>query len=188
MLAEEQHHGIALEVRQQAQIGLSELIDRSLSDSGNKTLAILDQITDPHNLGAVLRAAEGAGIDGVIATRDKSSPLTPAVVRASAGASNFMPLVQTGNLQRTLAELKSRGYWIVGMQLDERSQNLYEAEIPLPCAVVFGAEGTGLRRLTQRECDLTVVIPMQGVLESLNVSQAAAIFFYELHRRSIHEQ
>jgi 23S rRNA (guanosine2251-2'-O)-methyltransferase len=164
-------------------MSLDQLIDQSLSDAGHKVIAVLDQVADPHNLGAVLRAAEGAGIDGVVATRDNSSPITPAVVRASAGAANFVPLVHTTNLQRTLAELKSRGYWIVGMHLDEKAQNLYEAQIPSPCALVLGAEGQGLRRLTQRECDLTLLIPMCGVLESLNVSQAAAVVFYELHRR-----
>ena len=160
---------------------LEKLIEQSLKR--NKLIVVLDEVTDPHNLGAVMRAAETSGADGIIVTTDRSVKLTSAAVRASAGACEFIPMVSVGNLQRALKELKKSGYWVVGLDGGPGTQDLYKTKIPSPLVVVLGSEGKGIRVLTAKECDLLVAIPMEGFIESLNVSQAASVFLYEIMRR-----
>jgi 23S rRNA (guanosine2251-2'-O)-methyltransferase len=145
-------------------------------------LLVLDGVTDPHNLGACLRVANGAGAHAVIAPKDRAVGVTPTVSKVGSGAAEETPYVMVTNLARALGELKERNIWIVGA--DERAgETLYEAELPESIAWVLGAEGEGMRRLTRESCDLLVRIPMAGGVESLNVSVSAGICLYESVRR-----
>ena len=177
------HQGVACVLKKQKELLLGELIARS--QLRNKLLVICDQIADPQNLGAIMRVAESAGADGVIVTTDRSAPITQVVMRASAGACQFLPVVQVKNLQRTLKELKEAGFWTVGLDKNDNAKQLYDTRIPTPTAIILGSEGKGIRRLTAKECDLIVAIPMAGFIESLNVSQAASVVLYELVRRKL---
>jgi 23S rRNA (guanosine2251-2'-O)-methyltransferase len=145
-------------------------------------LVCLDQVSDPHNLGAVCRTAEGAGATGVIVPAHGSVRVTPAVARASAGAVEHLAVAVVTNLARFLGEVKSGALWVIGAAGDaERS--MWEADLSGGLALVFGAEGKGLRPLVRRTCDDLVSIPLEGTVESLNVSVAAAILLYEAKRQ-----
>lgn len=145
-------------------------------------LLVLDGVQDPHNLGACLRTAEGAGVDAVVVPRDQAVGLTPAVRRVAAGAAETVPLFQVTNLARTLTELKEGGVWVVGTA-DEAEGDLYAADLRGPLALVLGGEERGLRRLTRERCDFLVRIPMSGAVSSLNVSVAAGVCLYEAVRQ-----
>lgn len=148
-------------------------------------LLVLDGIQDPHNLGACLRTADAAGVHAVIAPRDKSVGLTPAVRKVASGAAERIPFVQVTNLARTLAWIQQEGVWITGMAL-EATQSLYEMDFKGATAVVVGAEGTGARRLTREHCDYLVRIPMaEGAVESLNASVAAGVVLFEVRRQRL---
>lgn len=147
-------------------------------------LLVLDGVTDPHNLGACLRVANAAGANAVVAPKDRAAGITPAVSKVASGAAEATPYLMVTNLARTLAGLKERNIWIVGT--DERAeQTLYDADLPDAVAWVLGAEGEGMRRLTRESCDFLVRIPMQGEVESLNVSVAAGIVLFESARRRL---
>jgi len=147
-------------------------------------LLILDGIQDPHNLGACLRVADGAGAHAVIAPKDRSCGLTLAAMKVASGAAESVPYVVVTNLARTMRDLKDRGIWLVGTA-DAATQTLYEAKLDCSVGLVMGAEGEGLRRLTQDTCDLLVSIPMLGSVESLNVSVASGVCLYEARRRRL---
>ncbi|MBN1684143.1 MAG: 23S rRNA (guanosine(2251)-2'-O)-methyltransferase RlmB [Gammaproteobacteria bacterium] len=145
-------------------------------------LLILDGVQDPHNLGACLRTADAAGIQAVIVPKDQATGLTPVVRKVASGAAETVPLIQVTNLARTIRKLKDCGIWIVGA--DERAdQTIFETELKGPIAIVLGAEGKGLRRLTKEHCDFLVKIPMQGTVSSLNVSVAAGVCLFETVRQ-----
>lgn len=146
-------------------------------------LLVADQVTDPRNLGALLRSAEATGVGGVVIPRDRSAPVTPVVAKASAGAIAFVPVTQIVNLARGLRELQHAGYWIVGLD-GSAPQSLFDFAFPELCALVVGAEGKGLRPLTRASCDHLVSIPMLGHVGSLNVSVAAAVALYERVRQA----
>lgn len=143
---------------------------------------ILDGVQDPHNLGACFRSAEAAGVHAIIAPKDKSVGLTSVVSKVASGAAEKVHFVQVTNLVRALEELKTLGLWIFGAAM-EAEQTLYQADLTGPIAIVLGAEGKGLRRLTQEHCDHLIKIPMVGTVESLNVSVAAGIFMFEVVRQ-----
>ena len=145
-------------------------------------LVALDQVTDPHNLGAVIRTAEGAGATGVVVPAHGSAQITPAVARASAGAVEHLPVGVVTNLARFLGEVKSGELWVVGAAGDA-PRSMWEADLSGGLALVFGAEGKGLRPLVRRTCDDLVSIPLEGTVESLNVSVAAAVLVYEAKRQ-----
>jgi len=145
-------------------------------------LLVLDGVQDPHNLGACLRTADGAGVHAVIAPRDRAVGLTPIVRKVASGAAESIPFIQVTNLARTLRELKDKGIWLVGAD-GEAAMGIFAADLRGPSAVVMGAEGQGLRRLTREHCDFLVRIPMAGTVESLNVSVAAGIFLFEAVRQ-----
>jgi 23S rRNA (guanosine2251-2'-O)-methyltransferase len=145
-------------------------------------LLILDGVQDPHNLGACLRAADGAGAHAVIAPKDRSVGLTTAAIKVASGAAESVPYIVVTNLARTLRDLKDRGIWLVGTD-DAAPQSLYKAKLEGAIGIVLGAEGEGLRRLTKETCDLLVSIPMRGTVESLNVSVASGICLYEARRQ-----
>jgi 23S rRNA (guanosine2251-2'-O)-methyltransferase len=145
-------------------------------------ILFLDGITDPQNLGALLRSADGAGIGHVVIPKDRSATITPAALKASAGAAHHLAIYRITNLVRALEELKHRGYWIVG--LDGRAQtSIYDRAYPDRVGIVLGSEGSGIRPLVRQHCDFLASIPMLGRVESLNVAVAGAIFLYELLRR-----
>ena len=145
-------------------------------------LVVLDGIEDPHNLGALIRTADGAGVDGVLIPERRAVGLTGTVVKASAGASEHLPIARVTNISRTLDEIKERNVWTVG--LDERgSQSYTDLDYKMHCAIVLGAEGKGLHDLVRRRCDFLVSIPMSGQVRSLNVSVAGAVVMYEVARQ-----
>jgi 23S rRNA (guanosine2251-2'-O)-methyltransferase len=145
-------------------------------------VVVLDGIEDAHNLGALIRTADGAGADGVVIPERRAVGLTGTVVKASAGASEHLPIARVTNIARTLEELKERGLWTVG--LDERGTQSYdELDYKMHCAVILGAEGKGLHDLVRKRCDFLVSIPMYGQVPSLNVSVAGAIVMYEVARQ-----
>lgn len=145
-------------------------------------LLILDGVQDPHNLGACLRSAAAAGVDAVIAPKDRAAPLTPAARKVASGAADVVPLVSVTNLARTLKELKKRGVWTVGLA-GEAATSLHATDLSGPLALIVGAEGSGLRRLTKKHCDFLAYIPMTDAVESLNVSVSAGIGLFEAVRQ-----
>jgi 23S rRNA (guanosine2251-2'-O)-methyltransferase len=158
-------------------------LDEILDEAGAPALVLaLDGVTDPHNLGACLRVADGAGAHAVIAPKDHAVGLSATVAKVASGAAETVPYLMVTNLSRTLGELKERGLRVVGAAGDaERS--LFDADLRGPLALVLGAEGRGLRQLTRRGCDELLRIPMAGAVESLNVSVAAALCLYEARRQ-----
>lgn len=147
-------------------------------------LLVLDGVTDPHNLGACLRVADGAGAHGVIVPRDRSVGLNATVAKVASGAAGVVPYIAVTNLARTLRELKERDILIVGMA-DEAEKSLYETDMTGGVALVMGSEGQGMRRLTRETCDVLAGIPMFGQVESLNVSVASGVCLYEARRQRL---
>jgi 23S rRNA (guanosine2251-2'-O)-methyltransferase len=145
-------------------------------------IVALDQVSDPHNLGAVIRTAEAAGATGVVVPAHGSARVTPAVARASAGAVEHLPVAVVTNLARYLEEIKSGDLWVAAAA-GESGTPMWETDLSGGLAFVFGAEGKGLRPLVRRTCDLHVAIPLLGQVESLNVSVAAAVLLYEARRQ-----
>ncbi|MFN3587227.1 MAG: 23S rRNA (guanosine(2251)-2'-O)-methyltransferase RlmB [Moraxellaceae bacterium] len=146
-------------------------------------LLLLDNVTDPHNLGACLRSADAAGVQAVITPRDKSASITPVVRKVACGAAEVLPFFQVTNLARCMVMLKERGIWLLGTALEEGAQSLYDASLTGPLGIVMGAEGSGMRRLTREHCDSLVYIPMAGSVESLNVSVATGVTLFEARRQ-----
>ena len=145
-------------------------------------VVVLDGVEDPHNLGAILRTADAAGADGIVIPEHRAASVTGTVTKASAGASEHLPIAKVTNIARTVEELKERNLWTVG--LDERGSQTYDAlDYNMDCALVLGAEGKGLHDLVKRKCDFLVSIPMLGKVSSLNVSVAAAVVLYEIVRQ-----
>jgi 23S rRNA (guanosine2251-2'-O)-methyltransferase len=145
-------------------------------------IVVLDGVEDPHNLGAILRTADAAGADGAVIPERRAAGVTGTVAKASAGASEHLPIAKVTNIARTVEELKNRHIWTVG--LDERSVQAYDAlDYKMDCAVVLGAEGKGVHELVKKKCDFLVSIPMLGHVPSLNVSVAAAVVLYEVVRQ-----
>lgn len=145
-------------------------------------LLILDEINDPHNLGACLRTAAAAGMHAVVVPKDHSVSMTETVRRIACGAAEIVPVVRVTNLARTMKQLQKAGVWLVGAA-GEAPDSLYGTDLTGPLAIVMGSEGSGLRRLTRENCDYVVSIPMSGAVESLNVSVAAGIFLFEAVRQ-----
>ena len=143
---------------------------------------MLDCVQDPHNLGAILRTADGAGVAAVIAPRDKSVGITETVLRVSVGAAGKVPFIQVTNLARTMRDMQQAGIWLVGTS-DKGDRSLYDTDLRGPIGIVMGAEGDGMRRLTEETCDFLVRIPMAGSVPCLNVSVAAGVCLYEAVRQ-----
>jgi 23S rRNA (guanosine2251-2'-O)-methyltransferase len=152
---------------------------------GASLVLVLDGVTDPHNLGACLRVADGAGAHAVVAPRDHAVGLNATVAKVASGAAETVPYLMVTNLARTLGELKERDIQVIGTS-DDAEQTLYDLDLRGPVALVLGAEGKGMRQLTRKTCDTLVRIPMAGAVESLNVSVAAAVCLYEVLRQRRH--
>ena len=147
-----------------------------------KLVLVLDGVQDPHNLGACLRTADAAGVGLVILPKDGSAGLTPVARRSAAGAAEVVPILLATNLARVLRRLKEQGVWLAGTT-DQAQQDIYQASLDGPLALVMGSEGKGMRRLTEELCDFLVRIPMQGTVSSLNVSVATAVCLFEIKRQ-----
>jgi 23S rRNA (guanosine2251-2'-O)-methyltransferase len=178
MAAGGRHQGVVASALEPPALGEDDL--EALLDGLDEPafLLILDGVQDPRNLGACLRTADAAGMHAVVVPRDRAAGLTGAGRKAAAGAADTVPLVRVVNLARCLKKLKARGIWLVGADA-EGSGTVFEADLTGPLALVLGAEGTGLRRLTREACDLLVRLPMRGTVESLNVAVAAGVFIYQ---------
>ena len=174
------HQGVAARVEPLAQThSLDDLLD---TIEGPPLLLVLDGVTDPHNLGACLRVADGAGAHAVIAPKDHAVGINATVAKVASGASETVPYFMVTNLARTLNELKERSIWCIGTS-DGTSKTIYQADLKTPVALVMGAEGEGMRQLTRKTCDELVGIPMRGAVESLNVSVASGVCLYEALRQ-----
>lgn len=155
---------------------------RLVAETDVPFLLILDCVQDPHNLGAILRTADGAGVHAVIAPKDKAVGITETVRRVSVGAADHIPFIQVTNLARTMEQLKEAGVWFVGTS-DRAEKTLYELDLRGPLALVLGAEEKGMRRLTEENCDFLANLPMAGKVECLNVSVATGVCLFEAVRQ-----
>ncbi len=185
------HQGVAARVREIAQIhSLDEVLENleaaqsalPAAERDAPLILVLDGVTDPHNLGACLRVADGAGAHAVIAPKDHAAGINATVAKVASGAAETVPYFMVTNLARTLNELKERSIWVIGTG-DTAARTLYQADLRGPVALVLGAEGAGMRQLTSKTCDELVSIPMRGAVESLNVSVASGICLYEAVRQ-----
>ena len=177
------HQGVVAECDPVSAFSENELT-RLLEQQGDKPVLILvlDGVTDPHNLGACLRSADAAGAMAVIAPKDKSAPLNATAQKVACGAAETVPYIQVTNLARSLDLLKQYGVWVMGTA-GEAEQEIYDADLKVSIALVMGAEGKGMRRLTREHCDLLVKLPMAGGVSSLNVSVAAGVCLFEAVRQ-----
>ncbi len=174
------HQGVAALVQPMEQAhSLDDLLD-SLQEP--PLLLVLDGVTDPHNLGACLRVADGAGAHAVIAPKDHAAGINATVAKVASGAAETVPYFMVTNLARTLGELKERNIWVIGTA-GEAEKSVYQVDLKGPTALVLGAEGPGMRQLTRKTCDELVHIPMKGAVESLNVSVASGVCLYEALRQ-----
>lgn len=177
------HQGVAIRYRPSApqdEGDLKKIIEKAANTA---FLLFLDGVTDPHNLGACLRSADAAGVQAVVTTRDKSAGLSPAVRKVAVGAAETVPFVQVTNLARTLELVREMGVWVYGTALSPTAKSLYDTDLRGNVGIVMGAEGTGLRRLTQECCDGLMYIPMAGTVQSLNVSVATGVCLFEALRQ-----
>ena len=163
---------------------LPELLDSLDVKSDPPLLLVLDGITDPHNFGACLRVADGAGVDAVVIPKDRSASINATVSKVSSGAAEVMPVITVTNLVRSMKEMQEAGVWLIGTD-DEATKSIYDIDLTGSIGIVMGAEGEGMRRLTKENCDELVRIPMQGVVSSLNVSVASGVCLYEALRQRL---
>lgn len=177
------HQGIVCETGPFDYLELDELLERTADDS-SALVVVLDQIQDPHNLGAILRSAAAFDVAAVIISKDRAASVTPAVVRASAGLAFRVPVVQVTNIARTLSTLKDEGWWSVGTFMDGNT-DVWDLDFDMKAAVVLGGEHQGIRRLVGEHCDFRCRIPCDGAVESLNVSVAGAILMFESYRHRV---
>lgn len=176
------HQGVAARVSPYSPTAFSDLVQRVRSRNGDFFLLMLDNILDPQNLGAVIRTALCAGVDGVVLPKDRSAPPSPAVSKASAGALEHIRLSIVTNLVHTIKQCKKNGMWIIGLQKDA-PQSIYAGDLTGSIAILLGGEQKGLRPLVEKNCDFLLSIPQQGPVDSLNASAAAAIAMYEAVRQ-----
>jgi 23S rRNA (guanosine2251-2'-O)-methyltransferase len=175
-----QHQGVVAAAAQKAYDDLEKILQSRKAERA--LVLVLDGVEDPHNLGALLRTADATGVDGVVIPERRAVGVNATVVKASAGASEYMPVAKVTNIGRTLEELKSKNIWTIGV--DERAEKNYdEIDYNMDCALVLGAEGHGLHELVRKKCDFLVKIPMAGNVPSLNVSVAGAVVMYEVARQ-----
>jgi len=177
------HQGIVAQVSgQMKHLTLDDVLDTLQPSDGPALLLVLDGVTDPHNLGACLRVADAAGAHAVVAPKDRACGLNATAIKVASGAADTVPYITVTNLARSLRDMQERGLWIIGAD-GETEKDLYSVDQKGPTAWVLGAEGAGLRRLTRDTCDVLTRIPMQGSVESLNVSVAAGICLFETARQ-----
>ena len=176
------HQGVVAMAAAHAYSTIDEMLQRAADRGEAPLLIVCDELSDPHNLGAILRTGECAGAHGVIIPKRRSVGLTAVVAKASAGAIEYMPVARVSNLTAAIKELKEKGVWIFGTAADGATP-LYQADLTGPAAIVIGSEGGGMSRLVAENCDFKISIPMKGEISSLNASAAAAILLYEAVRQ-----
>jgi len=163
---------------------ITEVIEDVAGTQEKPLFLVLDGVTDPHNFGACLRVADGAGVDAVVIPKDRSASINATVSKVSSGASEVIPVLTVTNLVRSMREMQEAGVWLIGTD-DEATKSIYDIDLTGSIAIVMGAEGEGMRRLTRETCDELVRIPMKGVVESLNVSVASGVCLYEALRQRL---
>jgi len=173
------HQGVVALVKDYHYYSLSDIV----KEDKNSLIVALDGLEDPHNLGAILRTCEAAGIDGVILPKKRSVKLNSTVAKVSTGAIEYVKVVEVVNLTQSLKQLKNKGYWIIGAERSSKSSNIWELKYDMPIVLVIGSEGKGISRLVKEECDFLVEIPMQGKINSLNASVSTGIMIYEIRRQ-----
>lgn len=178
------HQGVIAMVAAHDYASIDDILDRARQAGQPPLIVICDELSDPHNLGAIIRTAECAGAHGVIIPKRRSVGLTAIVGKASAGALEYMPVARVANITATIEQLKKAGVWVYGTAADG-SSTIYQADLKGPAAIVIGNEGQGMSRLVADSCDLKLSIPMQGRISSLNASAAAAILLYEAVRQRL---
>ena len=176
------HQGIVALASPVTFSSLEAVLEQAAARNETPFLLLLDELQDPQNVGALIRSADAAGVHGVLLPRRRSCPLNMVVAKISAGAVNYVPVVQIGNIVQTLRSLKEQGFWVIGADMDGESL-YFDADLDRPLVLVIGAEGKGLGRLVKENCDMLVRIPMQGGVNSLNASAAGAILMYEVVRQ-----
>ena len=181
MFEDQNHQGVMAKIKPTAALTEADL-PILIRNTPKPLFLILDGVQDPHNLGACLRTADAAGVTAVIVPRDNAVGITPVVRKVASGAADTVPLVQVGNLSRTMREIQELGVWIVGTSAD-CDQDIYDVDLKGSIAIVLGAEGVGMRQLTAKHCDFLAKIPMVGQVESLNVSVATGICLFEAVRQ-----
>ena len=176
------HQGVIALAAVREYVSVEDILADAAAKNEPPLIVVCDEISDPHNLGAIIRTAYCAGAHGVIIPKRRSAGLTSVVAKTSAGAVSYMPVARVANLPATLEELKKKGVWVYGTAA-EGTTSLYDADLKGPAAIVIGSEGSGMGRLVREKCDFLVSIPMKGHISSLNASAAAAILLYEAVRR-----
>ena len=176
------HQGIVALASPIAFSSLETVLERAASRNEMPFLLLLDELQDPQNVGALIRSADAAGVHGVLLPRRRSCPLNMVVAKISAGAVNYVPVVQIGNIVQTLRSLKEQGFWVVGADMEGDSL-YFETDLDRPLILVVGAEGKGMGHLVKDNCDMLVRIPMQGGVNSLNASAAGAVLLFEVVRQ-----
>ena len=180
MAPDVKHQGVVAKVSEYKYAEMEDVFEKAESSGEDPFIIILDEISDPHNLGAIIRTAECAGAHGVVIPKRRSASLTQTVALSAAGAIETMPVVQVTNLARTIEELKEKGIWVAAADMD--GELYYNANLTGPIALVIGSEGKGVGRLVKEKCDFVLSIPMHGSINSLNASNAAAILMYGIRR------
>jgi len=175
----ERHQGILCYVAEADMLDADEILAGAKSPG---LIAVLDGIEDPHNLGAIIRSAEASGLDGIFIPKNRSAGLSPAAIKASAGAAAHAKLARIGSAAQFIQSIKKKGYWIVGLEADA-DKPIWETDLTMPIAFVLGGEGKGIHRLVRENCDFLVSLPIHGRVNSFNVSVAAGIAFYEALRQ-----
>lgn len=178
------HQGVIAYAAAREYFTMDDILQEAADRGEAPLIVICDELSDPHNLGAIIRSAECAGAHGVIIPKRRSVGLTAVVAKASAGAVEYMKVCKVSNINNAIAELKEKGVWVFGTAA-EGSIPMYKADLTVPAAIVIGSEGEGMSRLVQKNCDVTVHIPMKGRITSLNASAAASILLYEAVRQRI---
>lgn len=178
------HQGVIALAAAREYFTIDDILQEAAARGEEPLIVICDELSDPHNLGAILRSAECAGAHGVIIPKRRSVGLTAVVAKASAGAVEYMKVARVTNINAAISELKEKGVWVFGTAA-EGSIPMYQADLTVPAAIVIGSEGEGMSRLVQKNCDVTVHIPMKGKITSLNASAAASILLYEAVRQRL---
>ncbi|MEN9755979.1 MAG: hypothetical protein RL755_166 [Pseudomonadota bacterium] len=176
------HQGVVLEVTLPEELSENALKVAVENLTENALFLVLDNVQDPHNLGACLRTADATGVHGIIITKDNAVGITPTVCKVASGAAETVPVYVVTNLSRTLRWLKTEGVWVIGTA-GEAENTLYQSDFTVPMALVIGAEEKGMRRLTREQCDFLVKLPMRGTVDSLNLSVATGVMLYEVLRQ-----
>ncbi len=183
MFAGQNHQGVAAQIATADYVDWQDMLQAAKDKGEDVLLVILDELEDPHNLGAILRSVDAVGAHGVIIPKRRAVPLTDGVAKASAGAVEHVPVARVANIAQTIDELKKRGVWVAGASMDGRE--MYGQDLKGPLALVIGSEGKGISRLVSEKCDFLVSIPMRGKINSLNASVAAGLLLYEAYRQRV---